>query len=206
MNRESAREYATRALLCVVLVASASVIIPTAARGAATGSTSADSATSEYGGGLEEIIVTATRRETSLQNVPISIQAFGKDELAQGYIKSIDDISALTPGLQFAVPNGFSSAFTTIAIRGLNTNTGPPTVGVYLDDTVILSRLSGYANQGNVYPMVWDLDRVEVLRGPQGTLFGAGAEAGAVRYISTQPSLPWRGAHGHRSEASWAER
>jgi iron complex outermembrane receptor protein len=188
MNRESAREYAARALLCVVLVASASVIIPTAARGAAAGATGADSATGEYGG-LEEIIVTATRRETSLQNVPISIQAFGKDELALGYIKSIDDISALTPGLQFAVPNGFSSAFTTIAIRGLNTNTGPPTVGVYLDDTVILSRLSGYANQGNVYPMVWDLDRIEVLRGPQGTLFGAGAEAGTVRYISTQPSL-----------------
>jgi iron complex outermembrane receptor protein len=188
MNRESAREYATRALLWLVLAVSVSVIIPTAAHAAATGGTGTDTATSEYGG-LEEIIVTATRRETSLQNVPISIQAFGKEELSQGYIKSIDDIAALTPGLQFAVPNGFSSAFTTISIRGLNTNTGPPTVGVYLDDTVILSRLSGYSNQGNVYPIVWDLDRVEVLRGPQGTLFGAGAEAGTVRYISSQPSL-----------------
>ena len=187
MNRESAKDYAIRALLCVVLVAFANVIFPTVARAAAN-STGAEGA-GDYGGGLEEIIVTATRRAASVQNVPISIEAFGKDELAQGFIKSIDDISALTPGLQFAVPNGFSSAFTTIAIRGLNTNTGPPTVGVYLDDTVILSRLSGYANQGNVYPMVWDLDRVEVLRGPQGTLFGAGAEAGTVRYISTQPSL-----------------
>jgi iron complex outermembrane receptor protein len=59
---------------------------------------------------LESVIVTATRREQSVQNVPISINAIGQDELAQGSIKSIDDISALTPGLQFAVPNGFSSA------------------------------------------------------------------------------------------------
>jgi outer membrane receptor protein involved in Fe transport len=190
MKRQSARKSAASALVSGVLVAVFAVIVPAAARAGAAGPGAADSSTgSEYGNGLEEIIVTATRREASIQNVPISIDAFGKDELAQGYIKSIDDISALTPGLQFAVPNGFSSAFTTISIRGLNTNTGPPTVGVYLDDTVILSRLSGYANQGNVYPVVWDLDRVEVLRGPQGTLFGAGAEAGTVRFISSQPNV-----------------
>jgi iron complex outermembrane recepter protein len=138
---------------------------------------------------LETIIVTATRREQSVQDVPISINAFGQEDLARGNIKSIDDIAALTPGLQFAVPNGFSSAFTTISIRGLNTNTGPPTVGLYLDDTVISSRLSGTANQGNVYPYVFDLNRVEVARGPQGTLFGAGSEAGTVRFITNQPSL-----------------
>src|ERR1700722_14616540 len=140
-------------------------------------------------GGLEEIIVTATRRAESVESVPISVDAFSEEQLAQGNIKSIDDISALTPGLQFAVPNGFSTAFTTISIRGLNTNTGPPTVGLYLDDTVISSRLSGTANQGNVYPFVFDLNRVEVERGPQGTLFGAGAEAGTVRFITNQPSL-----------------
>jgi outer membrane receptor protein involved in Fe transport len=141
------------------------------------------------GGALEEVIVTATRRAESVESVPISIEAFGADQLAMGAIKGIEDISALVPGLQFAVPNGFSSAFTTISIRGLNTNTGPPTVGLYLDDTVISSRLSGTANQGNVYPYVFDLNRVEVERGPQGTLFGAGAEAGTVRFITNQPSL-----------------
>jgi iron complex outermembrane receptor protein len=188
MNRESARRYAARALLCGVLVTCACVIVPKAALAdpAAASDTTAAGAES---GGLEEIIVTAQRRAQNVESVPISINAFGKDELAQGYIKSIDDISALTPGLQFAVPNGFSSAFTTISIRGLNTNTGPPTVGLYLDDTVISSRLSGTANQGNVYPIVWDLDRVEVERGPQGTLYGAGSEAGTVRFITNQPSL-----------------
>jgi iron complex outermembrane receptor protein len=187
MNRDSGREYTTRALLCGALVVFTSVITSRTVL-ADPAAASAEGPAGETGG-LEEIIVTATRREASVQSVPISIQAFGKDELAQGYIKSIDNISALTPGLQFAVPNGFTSAFTTIAIRGLNTNSGPPTVGLYLDDTVISSRLSGYTNLGNVYPVVWDLDRVEVLRGPQGTLFGASAEAGTVRFISNQPNL-----------------
>jgi iron complex outermembrane recepter protein len=147
------------------------------------------STTAAAPGVLGEVIVTATRRAESVEDVPISINAFGEEQLAMGAIKSIDDIAALTPGLQFAVPNGFSAAFTTISIRGLNTNTGPPTVGLYLDDTVISSRLSGTANQGNVYPYVFDLNRVEVERGPQGTLFGAGAEAGTVRFITNQPSL-----------------
>ncbi|MGO9935177.1 MAG: TonB-dependent receptor [Steroidobacteraceae bacterium] len=186
MKRDSGRGYGT---LCAMLLAFAGAIISTSARAepAAADTSAAPAAGNENR--LEEIIVTATRREQNVQNVPISIQAFGQDELNAGFIKSIDDIAALTPGLQFAIPNGFSSAFTTIAIRGLNTNTGPPTVGLYLDDTVISSRLSGTANQGNVYPYVFDLNRVEVERGPQGTLFGAGAEAGTVRFITNQPSL-----------------
>jgi iron complex outermembrane receptor protein len=192
MNGDSGREYAIRALLCGALFVTASVIASTAALAepaAAAMATAPAGPNIESSNQLEDIIVTATRREQTVQSVPISINAFGQDELAQGYIKSIDDIAALTPGLQFAIPNGFSSAFTTIAIRGLNTNTGPPTVGLYLDDTVISSRLSGYTNQGNAYPYVFDLNRVEVERGPQGTLFGAGAEAGTVRFITNQPSL-----------------
>lgn len=185
MNRDRGLKYAARALLCGVIVVAAGII---SCRVALAGP-DAGGSNSEAGNQLEDIIVTATRREQTVQSVPISINAIGQDQLNQGYIKSIDDIAALTPGLQFAVPNGFSSAFTTISIRGLNTNTGPPTVGLYLDDTVISSRLSGYTNQGNAYPYVFDLNRVEVERGPQGTLFGAGAEAGTVRFITNQPSL-----------------
>jgi iron complex outermembrane recepter protein len=179
---------ATRSLLRAVLVACAGMAISAGAFAADSTSVPTGSATASTGG-LDEVIVTATRRAESIESVPISIDAFGADQLAQGSIKGIEDIAALTPGLQFAMPNGFSSAFTTISIRGLNTNTGPPTVGLYLDDTVISSRLSGTANQGNVYPFVFDLNRVEVERGPQGTLFGAGAEAGTVRFITNQPSL-----------------
>jgi outer membrane receptor protein involved in Fe transport len=138
---------------------------------------------------LEEVLVTATRREESVQKIPISITALGESELVAVGVKSIEDLNALVPGLQFAVPNGFSSAFTTIAIRGLNSNTGPSTVGLYLDDSPISSRLSGYTNQGSAYPYVFDLNRIEVARGPQGTLFGAGAEAGTVRFIPNAPNL-----------------
>src|SRR5271170_4241633 len=191
MSRDSRRGYATRTLLCCMLGVLASVIVsmPAPADPAAADTTALSGAGGQSGNSLEEIIVTATRRDEKVQNVPISIQAFGTDELNAGFIKGIEDIGALTPGLQFAVPNGFSSAFTTISVRGLNTNTGPPTVGVYLDDTVISSRLSGTANQGNLYPYVFDLNRVEVERGPQGTLFGARAEAGTVRFITNQPSV-----------------
>ncbi len=173
-----------RSVFTGVLAVTATLMVWTAAPAADT-----TSAGSESTATLENIIVTATRREETVQNVPISINAIGAQELATGAVKSIEDIAALTPGLQFALPNGFSAAFTTIAMRGLNTNTGPPTVGVYIDDTTVSSRLSGTANQGNVYPYSFDLNRVEVARGPQGTLFGAGSEAGTVRFITNQPSL-----------------
>ena len=181
---------ATRPLMRGLIVVLANAVVATAALAQTPSSTSPSGSSSEGGvQQLQDIIVTATRREETEQSVPISINAFSTEDLASGGIKNINDLAALTPGLQFAVPNGFSSAFTTIAIRGLNTNTGPPTVGLYLDDTVISSRLSGLANQGNAYPFVFDLNRVEVERGPQGTLFGAGAEAGTVRFITNQPSL-----------------
>ncbi len=151
---------------------------------------------------LQEIIVTATRREESVQRVPISITGIGGEELAAGGIKSIEDIALLAPGVQYAIPNGYSSAITTIAIRGLNSNTGPSTVGIYLDDMPISSRASVYTNQGSAYPFVFDLNRVEVARGPQGTLFGAGSEAGTLRFISNAPSLTDYSAVAHAEVAS----
>jgi iron complex outermembrane recepter protein len=178
---------ATRHLMTGLIVVLAGAVVATTALAQSASPASAGSEVSAQQ--LADIVVTATRREQTEQSVPISIEAFSAEDLTTGGIKNINDLAALTPGLQFAVPNGFSSAFTTIAIRGLNTNTGPPTVGLYLDDTVISSRLSGLANQGNAYPFVFDLNRVEVERGPQGTLFGAGAEAGTVRFITNQPSL-----------------
>jgi iron complex outermembrane recepter protein len=137
---------------------------------------------------LEEVTVTATRRTESLQKVPISVQALGQDELEAGNIKTISDIAAVTPGLQFNTP-GNPQTNTVISIRGLNTGTGASTVGLYLDDTPIQVRLSPVGNIGNPYPALFDLNRVEVERGPQGTLFGAGSEGGTVRFISNQPSL-----------------
>jgi iron complex outermembrane recepter protein len=144
----------------------------------------------ENTGVLEEVVVTATRREESLEHVPISISALSQADLYAGGIKGIDEIATITPGLQLAVPYGASyPSLTTISIRGLNTLSGASVVGVYLDDTPISIRLSPSTNVGTPYPAVFDLNRVEVERGPQGTLFGAGSEAGTVRFITNQPSL-----------------
>jgi iron complex outermembrane recepter protein len=148
---------------------------------------------SAAGGGLEEIVVTATRREERLQDVPISILAFSQEKLDQEGLKNIDDLSRLSPGLNFQ-RNGFSSSGnyndegSDINIRGVDSTAGTSTTGIYIDDTPIQTRHIGFGSI-NAFPALFDLADVEVLRGPQGTLFGAGAEGGAVRFISPEPDL-----------------
>jgi iron complex outermembrane recepter protein len=151
---------------------------------------------------LQEIVVTATRREESVEKVPISIKALSGADLAQSGIKDIADIAAVTPGLQYAEPNGFGDTITTIAIRGMNTQVGASVVGLYLDDTPIQVRLAAIGNVGDTFPVVFDLNRVEVARGPQGTLFGAGSEAGTIRFISNSPSLTNFSAFTHAEVAT----
>src|SRR5580658_2352334 len=153
---------------------------------------SEDSTDSTSSSALQEVVVSATRRDESVDKVPISIAALGEEELSQSGIKNITDLAAATPGLEYGISgNGFSSQFTSITIRGMNSNTGSPVVGIYLDDTPLQTRYSGsgVALTGSPYPVIFDLNRVEVARGPQGTLFGADSEAGTVRYITNQPSL-----------------
>jgi iron complex outermembrane receptor protein len=153
---------------------------------------------------LEEVIVTATRFSTSIEKVPISISALTQNDLIVRGIESISDIAAVTPGLQFTAPNAYMGTITEISIRGLNTVTGASVVGIYLDDTPIMSRISPVGNVGSPYPLVFDLNRVEVERGPQGTLFGAGSEAGTVRFISNEPSLDTFSGFAH-SEAGFTQ-
>jgi len=133
-----------------------------------------------------EIVVTATRRAESLSKVPVSITALSQASLDSRGIKDISGVVRQTPGIQFD-PSGFGNQ-TNIAIRGVSSTVGAATTGVYIDDTPIQSRVVGYSTT-NAFPAVFDLARVEVLRGPQGTLFGAGSEGGTVRFITTQPSL-----------------
>jgi iron complex outermembrane receptor protein len=166
--------------LIVLLGGTAGADTPSSAAGGTSGDTASQ---------LEEVTVTATRREESIQKVPISINALSEADMAEAGIKSIADLAAVTPGLQFSTPNGFSSTIAAISIRGLNSVAGASPVGIYLDDMPIQLRLNFITNVGNPYPMIFDLNRVEVDRGPQGTLFGAGSEAGTVRYITNEPSL-----------------
>jgi iron complex outermembrane receptor protein len=131
-----------------------------------------------------EIVVTATRKAEPLSKVAISVSAFSQETLDKRGIKDFSGIVRQTPGIQFD-NTGFGNR-SVIAIRGVASDVGAATTGIYIDDTPIQTRQFGYTST-NTTPAVFDLDRVEVLRGPQGTLFGAGSQGGTVRFITPQP-------------------
>ena len=160
--------------------------------------TAAAAAGSEDAGPLQEIVVTATRHEEGLSKVPISVTALTQDAMDVRGIKDILDVARFTPGI-----NIDNSGTNNIAIRGIASTGGAGTTGIYLDDTPIQMRALAF-NPDEALPQSFDLDRVEVLRGPQGTLFGAGSEGGTVRYITTQPSLTQSSIYS-RNEISYTQ-
>jgi outer membrane receptor protein involved in Fe transport len=149
---------------------------------------------------IQEIVVTATRREESLSKVPISITALTQNSMDALGIKDLADVVRFTPGLSILD----SGNFVNVTIRGIGSSGGSATTGVYVDDTPIQERTLANSEGSQALPKTFDLDRVEVLRGPQGTLFGAGSEGGTVRYIMTQPSLTTFSSYA-RSELSFTE-
>ena len=165
----------------------------------ATAASHADTAAvDEAAGPLQEITVTATRHEESLSKVPLSITALTQDAMDIRGIKDFQDIVRFTPGV-----NIDTSGTNNIAIRGIASSGGAGTTGIYIDDTPIQIRATAF-NPDDALPKAFDIDRVEVLRGPQGTLFGSGSEGGTVRYIPTQPSLTTNSFYG-REEVSYTQ-
>ena len=134
-----------------------------------------------------EVVVTAEALRRPANRVPISLAVWMRDDLAVAGIKDVASLASLTPGVEFdTYPDYGAGLETNIAIRGVNARDGS-TTAIYLDDTPLPNdRLSAF---GRALPLTFDLDRVEVLRGPQGVLLGEGAEGGAVRFISAQPSI-----------------
>jgi outer membrane receptor protein involved in Fe transport len=149
-------------------------------------------------GPLAEIVVTATRKEENLSKVPISVTALTSEMLDVRGVKDFQDVARFTPGV-----NIDNTGTNNISIRGIASTGGAGTTGIYLDDTPIQMRALAF-NPDEALPKSFDLDRVEVLRGPQGTLFGAGSEGGTVRYITTQPSLTKTSFYS-RDEISYTE-
>ena len=139
-------------------------------------------------GGLEEIVVTAARREESQSKVAVSITAFTQKTLDDNTVRTVDDLAKLTPGVSFSRTSDASGSVANISIRGISSDAGSGATGIYIDDTPIQSRASVSGLGSSVWPQIFDLERVEILRGPQGTLFGAGSEGGTVRLITPQPS------------------
>ena len=101
-------------------------------------------------------------------------------------IKNIDDLARFTPGLTFSPNSG--GLTNNIAIRGVLSEVGASTTGIYIDDTPVQVRSKGIVTE-NSTPQIFDLERVEVLKGPQGTLFGTGSMGGTIRFITPDPDL-----------------
>jgi iron complex outermembrane recepter protein len=167
-----------RPIPCAIL--GACLIMPVIASAQATDTSGKQT---ETGPQLQEIVVTATRRAEEISKVPLSITAMSQASMDLRGIKDIEDVARFTPGVY--VDN---SGTANISIRGIASTGGAGTTGIYIDDTPIQMRALAF-NPDEALPQTFDLERVEVLRGPQGTLFGAGSEGGTVRYITTPPSL-----------------
>jgi outer membrane receptor protein involved in Fe transport len=141
-------------------------------------------------GGLTEVIVTAQRRTENMQNVPISMQALTSQTLQQLNIQTFDDFLKYLPNVT-AASNGPGQ--NEIFMRGLSAGSqasqGSGSTGLWPNVAVYLDNQSGQLPNRNLDVYAADMERIEVLAGPQGTLFGAGAEAGVIRYITNSPKL-----------------
>jgi iron complex outermembrane receptor protein len=138
---------------------------------------------------LDEIVVTANRKADLLGRVPLSITAVTQKALDESGVENLQDLSRTVVSVAFRRNNNEGNP--NVAIRGIASQLGAPTTGIYLDDTPLQKRDNPGSASGNgsPFPQLFDLERVEILRGPQGTLYGSSAEGGAIRFISPAPSL-----------------
>jgi iron complex outermembrane recepter protein len=138
-------------------------------------------------GGLEEIVVTAQKVVSTVQSTPISITALNADQLQQAGITGADELAREVPGLsqRYASPG-----LTEFEARGLASNGGAsPTVGFYLDEVPLSPPALSQSGKVVIDPNLYDVDRVEVLRGPQGTLYGSGSMGGTIKVVTNQPKI-----------------
>ncbi len=164
----------------------ACVLAGTTAASAAERTTSApDSADS-----LAEVVVTAQRRTENIQDVPISIQALTATTLAQLNVTTFDDYIKFLPNVTSAANGpGQSEVFMRGLSAGSQASQGSAATGLWPNVAIYLDNQSGQMPNRNLDVFAADLNRIEVLEGPQGTLFGSGAEAGVIRYITNEPKL-----------------
>ena len=152
---------------------------------AGTAAAQQDAAPEPQAAGLTEVVVSARKRDERLQDVPMSISAFNAATLERTSTTSFVDYAERVPNLSFASARSGPVGSRQLAIRGVY---GTGTVGFYVDDTPVPESMD---------PAVTDLERIEVLRGPQGTLYGARSMGGTVRLITRQPDLDVPSFTGH---------
>ena len=136
-------------------------------------------------GGLQTVVVTSQKRKEDIRQVPLSVSVMTGDALAESHISDFADLARSVPNLSYNSQAG--AGLSTLQMRGVSSQAGAATVAVYLDDVSLTTR--NLYSQGTAEPRFFDVDRVEVLRGPQGTLYGASALGGTLKFISKQPDL-----------------
>jgi outer membrane receptor protein involved in Fe transport len=134
-----------------------------------------------------EIVVTAEKRSSTVQDTPISITALSGEQLLNQGVSGVSGIVMAVPGLSMRTAG---PGQTELEMRGLSSSGGAsPTVGFYLDDYALTAPAASLAGKVVIDPDLYDLNRVEVLRGPQGTLYGSGSMGGTVKLVTNQPNL-----------------
>jgi iron complex outermembrane receptor protein len=150
---------------------------------------------------LEDIFITASKRETKLMETPVSVTAFTPERIDSQGIRSIDDIARLTPGVSFGRGDFRNPVASLMSIRGVWSNAASSTTAIYLDDTPIQRRVLGAGAAGfNTYPLVFDLERVEVLRAPRGR---CSAQAPWVERSATSRQNPASQITAYMPAAKW---
>lgn len=162
------------AWLASALALGLAIALPAAAQEAADGT-------------LPEIVVTAQKRASTADRTPISMSAVSGDELEDRGIAEFSALAAQTPGVSMKINGPGQTEF---EMRGMTSSGGnSPTVGFYLDDVPLTPPASAQNGKVVIDPALYDLNRIEVLRGPQGTLYGAGSMGGTIKLVTNQPDL-----------------
>ncbi len=150
---------------------------------------------------LDQVTVTARRREETLQDVPVAVTAFTPETLEELNIRDLGDLDAQVPNLTIYAARGSNTTLTAY-IRGIGQSDPlwgvDPGVGIYLDDVYIARPQGGLLD-------VFDVGRIEVLRGPQGTLYGKNTVGGAIKYVSRALSDRDRGLCRSRTAGNYGE-
>jgi iron complex outermembrane recepter protein len=136
---------------------------------------------------LQEVVVTAEKREETVQSTPISVTAVTGEQMAAQGVATVEELTALAPGISM---RSAGPGQTEYEMRGLASSGGAaPTVGFYIDETPLSPAAAALNGRADIDPDLFDMNRVEVLRGPQGTLYGSGSMGGTIKMITNAPQL-----------------
>ncbi|MBT0670669.1 TonB-dependent receptor [Novosphingobium profundi] len=188
--RSNAHAAARRALLATISVTAVGLCIPAHAADAAT-DTAESAATPNSAGGT--IVVSATRRsDATIKDTALAVTAFSGEQLERLNVTDISDLAALDPSVNI---QSYGAAQNKIILRGIQSNVGA-TSALYLDESAVLGGQGGnILGDGKPGLRLHDIERVEVLKGPQGTLFGTSSMSGTIRVITNKPDLDTWGGH-----------